>query len=567
MISLLPLLLFALTVVILPCYLPFRKFAWIERRFARVARVGWAGPLTAALVSLSLNVLIFAAAGPPAPLIHDEFAYLLAGDTYAHGRLTNPPHTFWKSIETFHELQTPTRQAKFPPAQGLSLALGQTLTGLPIVGVWIVIALGCAALVWMLQAWVPRRWALLGGVLAAIHPTMADWGQSYWGGGAAFLGGVLLFGAWRRASEKPSAGLGLVMGAGIALLANSRPFEGAVTALAVLCFLTMALLKKPISERRSIRRFCAALGGTLALTFIGMGFYNAAVTGSALQLPYVAYEKQYGVVPTLLWQPLRPMLSYNNAPMRDMVVTANIPQYQIQHTPDGLLGCTIFKLLGMAKLSFQMGGARLANAAKFTLFGLFESAFQPVLLVPLLMLPWTIRQDRWVRRAGMIIFVVSLALLTETWFNSHYNAPSAPLIALIVIAGLRRLYTWRGPQKRMGRSLCRVVCFVCLLSVAGTYDDGVSHVRNGEGQRIAAVRKQLEQQPGRQLVFVRYSPAHSWRQEWVYNAADMDTSKIVWARDLDRAQNALVCRAYPDRKVWLLYEDQGKPQLTAYDQK
>jgi hypothetical protein len=567
MVSLLSLLLFAVTVVVLPCYRSFKIASPIERAFARFARTGWAGPLTAALVSLTLNGLVCAAAGPPAPLQHDEFAYLLAGDTYAHGRLTNPPQVFWKSIETFHELQFPTRQAKYPPAQGLSLALGEVLTGIPIVGVWIVMALACAALVWMLQAWLPKRWALLGGVLAAIQPTMLDWGQSYWGGGIAFLGGALLFGAWRRASDRPSATLGVVMGVGIALLANSRPFEGAMTALAVLIFLGTALFPKRNEKRREIAKFSAAVGAVLALNFLGTGFYNAAITGSALRLPYMVYEKQYGVVPTMLWQPLRPMIAYHNAPMREMVVDANIPLYQQQHNLRGYLEWCGFKFLQMSQYSFSMGGEQLANTGQFTWLGLFEGAYQLILIVPLLMLPAALKRDPWLRRAGAIICVQILALLTETWFNSHYNAAAAPLTALMIVASLRQLSLWRGPAPRTGRSVCRIVCAVCLLSVFGAYSDAVADIRHSGGQRYVKVRKQLEREPGQQLVFVRYGPDHNWRDEWVYNAADMDKAKIVWVRDLDPEQNALVRRSFPHRKVWLLYRNHWKSQVSPYDQK
>lgn len=75
------------------------------------------------------------------------------------------------------------------------------------------------------------------------------------------------------------------------------------------------------------------------------------------------------------------------------------------------------------------------------------------------------------------------------------------------------------------------------------------------GTERARVASQIENLPGRQLVIVRYSTRHNPLNEWVYNAPDIDDSKVVWARDMDTAHNLELMRHYPTRQVWLVEPD------------
>ena len=68
--------------------------------------------------------------------------------------------------------------------------------------------------------------------------------------------------------------------------------------------------------------------------------------------------------------------------------------------------------------------------------------------------------------------------------------------------------------------------------------------------------RQLENSPGQHLVIVAYGREHDLNHEWVYNAADIDAAKVVWARDMGTRENEELLQYFHDRRVWRLNADQ-----------
>lgn len=135
-----------------------------------------------ALLSLASSALVAALLPERVPRNHDEFAYLLAAQTFAGFRLTNPTPPRFPFFESPHVLLEPSYMAKYPPGHGLALAVGLRL-GRPIYGVWLESALFAAAVTWMLRAFFAARWALLGGVVVILQFGLTHyWAQTYWGG-------------------------------------------------------------------------------------------------------------------------------------------------------------------------------------------------------------------------------------------------------------------------------------------------------------------------------------------------------------------------------------------------
>ncbi|MGH7550800.1 MAG: hypothetical protein ACREK3_08645 [Gemmatimonadota bacterium] len=483
-----------------------------------VLTIGGLACLGAALLALVVGISL--------PAIHDEFAYLLQADTFAQGRLTNPTHPMWQHFETFHVLWQPTYASKYPPAQGLILALGQIL-GHPVIGVWLSVGLMGAAITWMLFAWVPPRWAVVGGMLLTLQLGITSyWAQSYWGGAVAAAGGALLYGGVRRLLDNPRLRDGVFLGLGLAILANSRPFEGFLVSLPVVALLSWGLI------RRGTGRLLAALGVTLAIlavTITMMGYYNYRVTGDFLTMPHKAYTEMYAVTPNFFWQEA-PDLSgreFRHPEFEAFFRDYALERYEEMRDPWVFLGRSLGKLMTIHL--FFLGPGILA------LIGLRRAV-----------------RDRWVLLAAGIWAVLLLAeLFTGTW--PHYLAPATGLIFLVMIASLRALHEISSPRLEGRRAVLLIAVFFALslplrLLVLDTQEE---RSPASFAQRRHAVIEELRRRPGRDLVIVDYGPEHNVHREWVYNEADIDEAEIVWARDMGNENEELI-DYFRERRIWHL---------------
>lgn len=499
--------------------------AFVRRPSASLLVAGLAA-LGAAAVATVLS--------PAIPLIHDEFSYLLQADTFLHGRLGNPPLPYWRHFDTMHVLQQPTYASKYPPLQGAILALGVLVAGRPYVGVWISFALACAALVWMLRAFVPPGWALTGGLLVALagQPVL-DWGVSYWGGAGALLGGALVYGAGRRLLEDLRAprarALALWLGAGLALLSFSRPFEGAIASLPLAALLGVRLARRSAAGARA--RVLLPLVCALALTGAANAYYDYRVTGSPWTLPYVLHARAYFPAPEFLFLSERPRPSYSDAALEVFHVgVAGVPYRERRDLAGFLVG---------------------AREKFLTYWTFFPCA---VLSLSLLGLVRAYR-DRWVAAAGASLLLVAFALLVETYERPHYAAPALPLLVFLLVRGAAEI--WKLRPAWLWRALVAVV-LAGSLAEQGLGGLAIASYKEASPLNVRAHLEQaLVESGGKHLVLVRYRPFphHNPHEEWVYNGADLDAAPVIFARELAPERNRELIAHFADRTAWLLRPD------------
>jgi len=299
--------------------------------------------------------------------------------------------------------------------------------------------------------------------------------------------------------------------------------------------------RPPLSQ--SVSRVVLPILLVLLLGGFSTGFYYYRVTGSPFVMTYQVNRKQYATAPYFVWQRPRPEPAYHHAVMRDY--------YRWE--------------LGEFERNLTFTGYIERSAEKFVAWWKFYLG--PLLTVPLLVLPWVVR-DRKMMLPLVLCGAMAVAFAIQTWTFPHYFSPATGALYILLVQGLRYLWSWRR-RSSAGRAIVRAVpvlaCAMILIRVVAAATHG--HIEpdwpRGNLER-AAVLRQLRQLPGGQLVIVRYGDHHDLNREWVWNAASIDEAKVVWARDMGQSQNEDLVHYFKERRVWQINGDEPSPRLEPY---
>ena len=585
----------------------------IERSFSRFAQNRRLAVLAIGALTILARVALLPWQPVPQPKVHDEFSYLLAGDTFAHGRLANPPHPLSVFFDTFHVIQHPTYSSMYPPAQGVALAFGELL-GRPWIGVLLSVAAMGMAFTWMLQAWVPPEWALIGGLLVwARFGVFSSWVNSSWGGAVAALGAALVLGALARIWDRQLPRDAILFGLGAGILAVSRPVEGAIFFVPFGVALLWWALRRVAPERgAAVRRIVLPAAAVIACAAGFIGFYNWRVTGSPVVFPHFIEQREITTA-IFLWQHDKPPIHYDNPQFEDFYHNF---------------------LPGLYQPSWPAAvGQWWYKSTDF-----WEFFLGPALSIPFLALPWLLIESR--NRLLLLQVVLSaIGLWAIVYYHAHYAAPLMATVFVLLMQCMRVLRRLRFLGRPVGVALTRLVAFFTLLigpvyfaqslvpqpsraldwlhrhpvlplvvalgalalirvaaplfeRPAGTsrswaiascecllllaivlqlcelqrnlYSDAFPYVDDLSEPFRGPVEKQLASLPGEHLVLVRYSKDHNVGEEYVYNEADIDRAKTVWAREIPGMDLSPLLNYFRNRDVWLYEPDEDDGTVTPY---
>ena len=463
----------------------------------------------------------------PTPSVYDEFSYILQADTFAHGRLANPAHPLWHFFESIYILQQPTYASRFPPAQGLAMAVGQMLFGQPWFGVWLSAGVLAAALCWALQGWLPPGWALLGAFIGLDLCLFSYWMNSYWGGAVTAIGGALVTGAWVRITRAKRWRYAWVFGIGAVILVLARPFEG-------LLLLVPALIALGMANRTARLWLPIVITGVAGAC--GFAYDNYRVTGHPLRLPYREYYEQYERVPPFSFMPI------STTPRRHFDL-----DLRARETYDRARSWRLF-----------------VDRPKDWLILLRHYYGNLIWLLPLAAFTPCLWRSRRIRFAAILAMVIVAASMIEVWWYPHYGAPFAAALLILAAQSMRYLRQWNYHGRKVGRFLVSAMPVAVLLVMVASEAQAIATHRTADQLQAKNAPKEsvekelLEKQPGHHVIFVRYTGLRSPHQEWIYNPADIDAAPIIWAQDMGRIENERLLRYYAGRSFWLLKPDQSK---------
>ncbi len=279
------------------------------------------------------------------------------------------------------------------------------------------------------------------------------------------------------------------------------------------------------------------------------------MTGSWTTLPEKLSQDQYGVPAALTFQP-------NPLPSRQLTPQQAL-DYRMQLGFRGTHAETLRSYL-----------ERLEYRVRYYRFFFF-----PPLYLALAFFLVTLRKNRhgWV---ALTCLLFALGVNFFPAFQLHYVAAVACLFLLMSVAGLEALSGMTVRGQAVGADAARLLLLLCggqflfwyglhvaddwAVSQAMRPYETWDNINHGNPERRILVNRQIQQIPGKLLVFVHYSPLHVFQEEWVYNRADVADSRVIWARDLGPEADRELLTLYPGRTALLLDPDVRPPRISPW---
>ena len=285
------------------------------------------------------------------------------------------------------------------------------------------------------------------------------------------------------------------------------------------------------------------LTGTLGAAWLG--YYNYRVTGSAVTLPYVEYDRQY---PSTRHVNLLPLPPSHQFPHLDFTLMDRWEREAWARTRSA------------AFLTIRLG-----DVAKMltTFLGSF------MLLIPVVLFGCELLHTPRLKLLWWCLLTGCIAMAIGTQYYEHYAAPILPVILILTVQAFRHLRVFEYSGRPVGKFLCRAIPAVMLVLAAGsqavqlyrTKFIAAPYYPNTKKDRL---ENTLAERPGGHVIFVRYTKYRFPQEEWIYNRADIDNAPVVWAQDMGPLENRRLMDYFKGRTFWLLKPDENPSQTEPY---
>ena len=257
--------------------------------------------------------------------------------------------------------------------------------------------------------------------------------------------------------------------------------------------------------------------------------YNHAVTGDPLKLPYMLHDEQYGHVRPFWFQSMKPQPAY-----RQPVIANAFRHDEVRYR----------------QLHEWKGWAYRASQWRRTL-----EFFGPLpVIAPALVGLYALARSRRYRPLAIVLAVGFFCLNLTVFHFAHYAAPFAGLLAMLIVVGWRTLLAGSLLPPRPARAALAALAVFAVLSAASALRSSLQPPGTHYLNHFRHVMQQyLDQDIDQHLIFVTHPrELQEIDPTWIYNRANVDEAKVVWAADFGDGENQKLLGYYPARTAWRL---------------